>query len=766
MSHESSPLYFLKEEIFRKWLSNLYVALINSSENCEIMTKFDAEYVDFAKIGGNDLARECMKNACLWLQHIRPFIKNDHTYESQFLRPAQIAAEYILKIRKQTPTTTVKGWIFSISEPYDDMRFGIERVTVSMVVPSLKTIMSLRIRSDEIKNVGLGFYEFGEIQPVPLVNRFHQFHPKISKTNEKISLRDYDFLKVSFDDFDKFSDSIEMSNFCEIDSVQSGLRHHLGSAFVVPCKIIRTRQPRITIQSTVSNSTKTVLMSDQLLKNYNYEFLDSLRNKTGRLLAIQWYDPGGDKGISKKTEVMFMELDEDVASLKKDELLGYVRMRDKVSIEQLDLLFGKIDILSLRSLETEQNSIKFKIFEKSGDFVIDEFLKSVKIIRDLRAPSRIDDCIQLNYFDVVDLEKMSILGLANLVKNDGMMLIILEYILRNVDRKGELPSVSTISSDTGITEAMIHSKSGWLTNLGLVERVDDRIRITTKGKKITFASIKNKIKEKIQGYGQDIISIPEFDTDIPQSMLCEFLEKPESGYFTVELEGIKNKLFWAKSPSNELKKTFQDKFDFMTSEFLIVMRNVNHPFTALKAMEDLSKINNKTTFFSTEIIIHELARKKILIPSGDSWEFVLKSRIMCLLEENPDHVYSTDEIISSLTIPLMNREETLNVLIQLSTNGDISKISLGGWSMKGNEIEKSEKRLLETLHKKIFVLIKSKQHGLDEKILASMIDRMTYDLCKNDRMVNRKKIVKESLKILETNSRISLKDGIYKIKND
>lgn len=766
MSHESSPLYFLKEEVFRKWLSNLYVALINSSENCEIMTKFDAEYVDYAKFGGNDLARECMKNACVWLQQIRPFIKNDHTYKSQFLRPAQIAAEYILKIRNQTPTTTVSGWIFSISEPYDDMRFGIKRVTVSMVVPSLKTIMSLRIRSDEIKNIGYGFYEFGEIQPVPLVNRFHQFHPKISKTNEKISLKDYDFLKVSFEDFDKFSDSIEMSNFCEVDSAQSGLRHHLGSAFVVPCKIIRTRQPRITIQSTVSDSTKTVLMSDQLLKNYSYEYWDNLRNKTGRLLVIQWYDPGGDEGISMKTEVMFMELDEDMTSLKKDELLGYVRMRDKVSIEQLDLLFGKMDISSLRSLEKDQNSIKFKVFEKSGDFVIDEFLKSVKIIRDLRTPSRIDDCIQLNYFDVVDLEKMSNLGLANLIKKDGVMLAILEYVLRNIDKKGELPSVSTMSSDTGITEFIIRNKSGWLTNLGLAERIDDRVGITPKGRKVTFASLKNKIKEKIQGCSQDIISIPEFETDIPKSLICEFLEKPESGYFSIELEGIKNKLFWAKSFSNELKKIFQDKFDLMTSEFQIVMRNVNYPFTALKAMEDLSKINNKTTFFSTEIIIHELARKKILVPSGDSWEFVLKHRIMCLLEENPDHVYSTYEIISFLTIPLLDKEKTLNTLIQLSTEGGISKISLGGWSMKGNEIEKSEKRLLETLHRKILALIKSKRHGIDEKILASMIDKMTYDLCKNDRSVERKKIVKESLKILDTNSRISLRDGIYKFKKD
>jgi hypothetical protein len=764
MSTVTRPLHYLKEGVFRKWLSDLYVALVSSTENAEMIANCGPDDYNFSKIGGNEIARECMRNACLWLQWIRPFVKNERMYEDQFLNPAKIAAEYILKIRETKPTTSVKGWVFSKSEPYDDTRFGIERTTLSMVVPVLKTIMSLRARTEESEKIVHGVYEFGEVQPVPLVNRIHQFHPKIMKTNETVSLRDYNFLKVAFEDFEKFSDSIEMSNFCEIDSVQSGLRHHLGSAFVVPCRIVKSRQPRITIQGINSNTTKTVVMSDQLLRNYDYGFLDSLKDKTGRIFAVQWYDPGAESGLSKNTEVMAIELDGVSSNLRMDELVGYVRMRSEVSLKSLSVMFPGIDVSTIPILEVKDGLVNFRIYENTGDSVIDEFLKSVQKLRRLRAPSRNEECIQLNYFDVVDSDKISTLGLANLVKKDRTMLMILEAVLMNEDKKGEDSTSLEIALVTSIDEDEIARKVSWLSHLELIEQMNKKFKVTAKGKKVASVSLKNDIREKIQSEN-NIISIPEFKTDIPSSLLCEYLDRPESGFIPVVINGQKNKLFWAKTDSGEVNKIFQDKFDFMMSELLMVMRTTNHPFTTMKAVEELSKIKSQTDFFCSEIIVRELARKGILIPSGESWEYPLEKRIFYFLKDNPDGVYSVSHIISSLSVALMDKDNVMTILKDLESQGEVSKILSDEWSLKVNEVGKSEKRIYDILCRKTFLILKSKRGGLDERILLGMINRMAYDLCKNNKFLDRNKVARETLSILVKKNIVSLKEGLYKINN-
>ena len=482
MSTGSKPLYYLREGIFRKWLNDVYVGLTSSTKNCEYISNTDPDNYEISKIRGSDLARTCMHDACHWLQAVRPFIKDNQMYKSQFLKPVQITAEYIQRVRQKAPTTSINGWIFSNSEPYEDS-FGIQRTTVSMIVPSLKTIMSIRMRSEESNCMNYEYYEFGEVLPVPLVNRLRQSHPKISSINKRFSLKDCDFLKVFFEDFEQFSDSIEMSNFCEIDSAQSKLRHHLGSAFVVACTIIRIDQPRITIKSIISDTTKTLLVSDQLLKNYDYESLDSIKNKNARLLAIQWYDPENNDDITKKTEVVYMELEENNSDLKNDELIGYVRMRNTVTYEKAKSLLNGIDIDSIPCLQIEQDHVKFRIMEETQDHIIDEFLRTVDMLRHLRASSRKDERIQLNCFDVIDEDKISISGLTMLVKRNTTLSEILSKILYNMDMNGEAIQISSITSSSDIQDETISSKISWLKHLELLEKINGCLQITPKGKK-------------------------------------------------------------------------------------------------------------------------------------------------------------------------------------------------------------------------------------------------------------------------------------------
>jgi len=754
------------ESVLRKWLNDIYVGIVHSTENCEFLVSQKPENYDYSMIKGNELTRECMINACYWLQGIRRFVRDSETFEAQFLKPAQISAEYILKIRNNAPTTSIQGWVFSKSEPYDDSRFGIERVTISMVVPSLKTIMSLRLRTEESQRIDYGFYEFAEVQPVPLVNRLHQFHPKIAPLDKKFFLKSCDYLKVYFDDFEKFSDSIEMSNFCEINSVQSGLRHHLGSAFVVPCKILKTRQPRITIQSTVSDSTKTLLMSDQLLKNLDCDFLDSLKKKTARLLAVQWYDPGDSDELSKKTEVLAIELEENLSDLQNDELIGFVRLRNEVSTKKLKEVFGDVSLNSSASLILEKENVKFSTSVDSQNFVIDEFLKSVEHLRQLGSSARKDEHIQLNCFDVIDKEKLSAAGLAKLVKNNNIVSGILNNILKTMDTKGELSRVSNISKVLGINEDSIRRNVSLLRHLEIVENVDGMLQITSKGKKVMLVALKNKINDEILNSSQDIISIPDFKTDFSPSLLCDFLKKPESEYFPVILKSGKNKLFWTKTQDENIRKMFQERFDFMKSQIILATRSLNYPFTTSKAMEENLKINDQIDFFSTKFLINELVKENVLIPSGKSWRLPLENRVRSLLGENPDYVYSLDEIISLLSIPLMSKEETLNILNKLDSEGIISLIPPRGWSSKGSEIEKSEKRLMNIMMKRALGLLKSRQHGLDEQVLMGMMERVAYDLCKGTKFMSRKNLAKEFLSKLKKDANILFNDGIYKIKND
>ena len=264
----------------------------------------------------------------------------------------------------------------------------------------------------------------------------------------------------------------------------------------------------------------------------------------------------------------------------------------------------------------------------------------------------------------------------------------------------------------------------------------------------------------------DVISLPDLETKIPANLLCEFLEKPESGYVQVNLTGGKNKLFWAKTPSDEITKLFQEKIDHMKSEILQIMRIFNYPFTTLKAIVELSKRGITRDFFTMEVLIRELAKEKILLPSGESWELTLKSRIFSLIEGSPDHVYTFNEIRSSLSIPKVLESDALDVLDTLQSEDKISKMSDGEWSLKGDEMAKSKKRIQSTLYKKTLQLLKTKQHGLDGSILESMMSRIAVDLCKGNKFVNRQTMVKESIKMLNDNNAVSLNEGIYKIRQE
>lgn len=176
--HGSRPwiLYLIIERIIRSRLTDLHVSIVESTDNAHTLINRNPEEIDWNVARGNNLAKNCFVRTSSWLSDLREFVLSNEIYSKQILEPMRCVARYMIGIREQQlHTTKTFGWIFSKSNPYDDTNYGGKRVTLSILFPELQTAMALRCASEQANRLDHAMYDFGEIQPMPLVNRIHQF---------------------------------------------------------------------------------------------------------------------------------------------------------------------------------------------------------------------------------------------------------------------------------------------------------------------------------------------------------------------------------------------------------------------------------------------------------------------------------------------------------------------------------------------------------------------------------------------------------------
>ena len=214
---------------------------VNPIGNCKILQRdspWDADPEEY--FGGRD-PRDGMEKVCQYLESLFYSAKDETIFVNQFLKPVQIMAKFREHLStREKASTDLEGWVFSISKPTKTSSFNkTENVTASIVFPKLRTTMSVSFPKEIIKNTSSSYSEFTKCQPTGLVNRIHPVKgSSISNTHKEVLLSQFNFLFTSFNDIQIVGESIEMENFCEVQSQNSEIKQHMGFSFVSFGKVL------------------------------------------------------------------------------------------------------------------------------------------------------------------------------------------------------------------------------------------------------------------------------------------------------------------------------------------------------------------------------------------------------------------------------------------------------------------------------------------------------------------------------------------------
>ncbi|MEM4253392.1 MAG: hypothetical protein QXE84_07715 [Candidatus Nitrosotenuis sp.] len=762
----SRNLYFLEEAIIRPKLTEFYLTISKSTENARSMSSKDPWNIEPSAYEGTDMVRQCMRRVCHWLETVKDFCVDEEVFREQILDPMRITAKCLVSMRSlKKHTTTVSGWVFEKSEPYVDPNYGTRRITLSMVVPMLQTVFSIRMKEEEADRITNATYEFDEVEPIPLVNRLYFVHPRYRESGKKPSLVDWNFLKIGFGDHGVFKNSLELENFCEIQSSQHLGRHHLGAPFIIGGKMTSFREPTITIRSMIDDQSITFNMSDDLHKNLSLDKLELMEGKFVRVMAIQWYDPTGDSNGTKRPEVVFVEPESDLSRIVEDDMVGYVRMRTSVSLQDLAQRYQHVDPANISAFEISSGFVKFVHQDVPTDDVVTEYLKAKSFLRDVRSAIKSDSLIQVSQHEVIDQTKVSIKGLAFLITKDGLLSEIINFVLRTKDESGMWPMQEEILKYFDADRETIGKKIRWLRYLNMLEKNGSQVACTKIAYDVAEIISSDEIGKVVASLGTDIVSIREISNSIIiPSLLERFLDTNSSGFIPATINKRKNRLYWIRNSADtdDVVRRAEEDFRLSSGRMLSVMRKINFPFTTMKVLEEMQKNGIPTSFFVADRTMKELAAIGKLLRSGESWEYPLRERIIDFLRYNSNAFFSSSEIIRDNSIPLADQEKVHKILNELKAGGAISMIGGDTWTLSENLQDKIKRRIVSGTQAAISAILKSRRNGIDEQVLFGMAERYVYEKCQGGPPIDRRKIVSEILSEMIKSGKVIFAEGFYK----
>lgn len=743
------------------------MGLIESTENSRLLYNRDPSTIRTEEFGGNKLAVDCIHSARYWLEATRDVCVDENTFNTQILGPVREAAGCIINTRMlANKTTTITGWVFKISEPYERNTSDKKYVIVSLVAPALKTITSIRVDAEKI-SASRCFYTFENVQPVPLTNRLHQIRPRFNSTFGIPKLAEWNFLKVGFGDYEEFTRSMEMENFCEIGFV-SDERPHLGSAFVMACKILSIRPPQIVLGDiTDSNVTRTMFLSDDVLRGINPNELKDYEEKYARIMAVQEYSPPiSDDQEEQAPKVILIEIEDSMKKLVGDDAIGYVRMRHSVDLEEMATRYKGQDIRAVSGIFTRDGITMYQSDNVSEDPVIGEFLSSVQRIRFLRRKNPIAG-LQVGPYDIVGQDKLSaVVGSKALLKEEhAAKLEILQRIQTSFDTIGEMLAEDDVASMHGASERNI----GWLKWADLVEKHDECLGTTKLGRRVLGLVFKADL-EKMTRSLQVMSFINDQDNNIPPSIIYDYLSKKDSGFEPSIMDGFENRAYWMQAQSaKSLNPDLEKEFETYCNNILKCMQHTNHPFTAIKIGDEMRQLGIQTSYFAVNIVVRIMEKKKILISSGSSWEYPLVGKLNDFLRDSGKS-HSTDQIIEQIKIGLKDKNLVEIKLAGLEKNGMVVQLGKGVWRYcrdldRDAQIKEYNTDLIKS---RLLRLLKTKKVGMDEVMLLQYANWATQGLDVGSSSMDRKDVVKCCLGELESQGYIVCNETMYKpvAKND
>jgi len=734
--------HFLRERRIRTALQNLYVAVIGSRENARILLKYEPDEIGKDAATGNPLARRCFDATVRWLRRLQEFSITPEIFSDQFLKPFRVPARFILRMRDAQPSTTcLDGLVFRRSRPFYDRYFGENMLVLSIAIPQLGVASSLRCRVDYINDIDYGFCRIDGIQPLPFVNRIHPSRLRLEWMKETVSLSDFNFLKVSFQDLLEFQRSLAFENLCEIWSEQSedlskGRHGRRLGAVCIFGGLVRSAGggPYMILEDPCkSGRFLTLYVTEQFLRLLNTDLV-GLRNLKGRLirvLGVVWFRYGSTRSTPEYPEVIVPEFVNDRFELIMDDLIGFVRVRDKVISDSLIVRYRETDFSSLpQPLTMENGYVTYNFSIKAKDNIVRIFLDEENFIRSLRRKTAVMKPAEAFIMpeQLLNTCKLQLNGLAERIKRDKHLLSYLLALIRHFDHEGALPS--TLKELTSIVEGMPSEVSEenfrWLRDLGLLsKRRKKPARITGRGIKIAYLAIRENLMPQLKGIirRKNIVDLLEMEneTSMPASLLLQALQELENERFArcISLNGQRCELFWMciLGKKDAAIKEAISKIELWETEILGVLSKVHYALHISKILEEIKEKGLNMNYPALRFLLLRLKKQGRLIEDREHgmWFYPLENRIIDILSRNRFEVFTPEEIAEKASIPLLRINKILKILEKLKQDRKAVEILDGKWAVvlpAKEDIERKQKILKSECRRHVLNILKKYKRGL------------------------------------------------------
>lgn len=766
-------LPLLNERTIRNAMKNMHVSMMEAPENAKTFLYCDPAQFAMAMAHGIPSAKKSLVELCEWLDKMKHFSFHGKIFEDQIMQPIKLAVEFVKDLKDHgLHTAKITGFVFSKSMPYIDSIYGVSRVTISMIVPSIQIVVSIRCAEESSKKIIQGrFFDFSEVKPMPLANRLHQYHPVIKESDcGSLSLFECDFIKTCFDDIASLSNSVEMENFTEIASSESHSRHYLGATLVVSGKILLVREPRVTIQNALGNNTATLLISTQLYENMSSRSLDMFSGKFVRMLVACWYDSGQEpEGHPKSLEVFYVEEAASQSEIVSDDIVGFVRLRGKVSKKTVEERYPGTKVERISNLLLESGMLKLRSLIPD-DPMLAKFVETNSKIRDLRSGIKSEEIPVVKISDILDPDRVSSEILLRKIKGDGQFQNIMLTILKMKDMPGIITTKRDLVQHLHLDEESFRKMIWWLEITGLVSKDHENISLTKEGSEVMFKLLKANLAEYVSGAkSTGIISIPEMEQKgVIPSLLMKYLREEGSslGILSYLEKGKRCELFWLDGNSKDGEKLMQDirkKINDLSSKVILIFRNTRYPLTTAKVLDELKKNNIELSYFSANFLLSKLEREKKLQISGNSWVYDLESRVMDLFSQEPDGIFAVHGIAEKISVPSVEIDKVNSFLNELAAQGTITEIKPGIWTASEDSMGKCKQFLKSYLKNSIFEFLKTNRAAEMSRI-KSVVGYRARELCSKSIWKDANKITDEAIMEMVHDNKIILEDGMYKIK--
>ena len=738
------------ETALRRHLSNMYAAMVASTGNARLLLDRDPADVRREDAEGGEAARSQLDEACAWLDEARATCA-PQAFEDAILGCAKRAASYLVEVRGAGASTDhFDSWVFAKSAPQDDAGAGA-RTVVSAIVPALEACMSVRVPPDAAAAISRGRYNLGPATPMPLTNRLHFVSGATASPlpDRPPGLAGWDFLKASPHDLHALSESIEMDAYCEIASVQDGLRQRLGAPVVVPGAVVDLDDHSVVIGGLGGEKVTAVRYGGSPPEPDGLPRGDDIGRAPcghGRFLVAAWYQPGiqgrpapapAPAPAYRAPELLHFEpCGRDEAAL--DDLIGYVRMRGRAEgAGGLRTRYGP-EWRSIASgtscLDVRGGAAEYRRAHRPhhGGSPAQEFFSAVDDMRAAWSRCRTDGqsgSLPASPRDIVPEGGTDTAALSSWMgRGAAASRTLLADMQHEFDRTGYWPGEREGGPGSG--RGSIPHRAAALERLRLLRRDEHVLSVTDRGLKALAASFRQDVRQHTAG--KDVLYLPEIESRTPASVLLWHLRNGGDFERAAGPRG-KNPLLWVRKGANaeadaDLAAELQRCEAILAEHHGIILectRTANHEINARFVRGELERRGKRVAFLHVLAMLEQLERAgRLEAAGGGSWVYPLKGRILDTMRENRTRAWDMDGILAAAGIGRNDIEGAGAALEGLESGGLVVGLEDGRWECSMDKMDGAGQRRRRAVHlarAAALSALRQKRAGMDSGRLVELL---------------------------------------------